>query len=78
MTFINTYIQPQAHREHGKHFTVSLQGSLRYNPHHTQQHPRRITSKDLIDISPDIYQLDTIANNLVEEHCKQCTKGYGS
>jgi hypothetical protein len=32
MTFINTYIQPLAHKEHSKHFTVSLQGSLRYNP----------------------------------------------
>ena len=75
MTFINTHIQLQAHREHGKHFTVSLQGSLRYNPHHTQQHPRRITSKDLIDVRPDIHQLDTIASNLVEEHCKQIHEG---
>ena len=36
---------------------------------------RRITSKDLIDISPDIHQLDTIVSNLVEEHCKQIHEG---
>jgi hypothetical protein len=55
MTHINTYIQPQAHREHGKHFTVSLQGALRYNPHTTHKHPHRLTSRDLLDISPDIH-----------------------
>ena len=51
-TFISSHIQPLAHVEHGRHFAVSPTGLLRYTPHATQQHPRRINSRDLLDISP--------------------------
>jgi hypothetical protein len=33
MTFISAHVQPLAHTEHGKHFTVSPAGLLRYTPH---------------------------------------------
>jgi hypothetical protein len=68
MTFISVYIRPLAHTQHGKHFTVSPAGLLRYTPHSTQQHPRRITSRDLLDISPDRIQLDTLVGNLIDAH----------
>ena len=66
MTFISAHVQPLAHIEHGKHFAVSPTGLLRYTPHATHQHPRRITSRDLLDISPDIIQLDSLVGNLIE------------
>jgi hypothetical protein len=68
MTFISAHVQPLAHTQHGKHFTISPAGLLRYTPHSTQKHPRRITSRDLLDISPDIIQLDTLVGNLIDAH----------
>jgi hypothetical protein len=68
MTFISAHVQPLAHTEHGKHFTVSPAGLLRYTPHFTHKHPRHITSRDLLDISPDIIQLDSLVGNLVDAY----------
>ena len=68
MTFISAHVQPLAHTQHGKHFTISPAGLLRYTPHSTQKHPRRIASRDLLDISPDIIQLDTLVGNLIDAH----------
>jgi hypothetical protein len=43
-------------------------GLLRYTLHAIQKHPRRITSRDLLGISPDIIQLDSLNGNLIEAH----------
>jgi hypothetical protein len=74
-TFISSHIQPLAHTEHGKHFAVSPTGLLRYTPHATQTHPRRISSRDLLDISPDIIQLDSLVGNLIEAHGRILQEG---